>query len=102
MKLREVTEEDVMRFGRIEEEDRRLIPAILSAARSYVLGYTGLSLEETDPYEDITLACLVLCCEMYDNRNLTVELGNAKTRYPFSAWNKKGMTGSGRKRPVPG
>lgn len=73
MKLREVTEEDVMGFGRIEEEDRRLIPAILSAARSYVLGYTGLSLEETDPYEDITLACLVLCCEMYDNRNLTVE-----------------------------
>lgn len=73
MKLREVTEEDVMRFGRIEEEDRRLIPAIMSAARSYVLGYTGLSLEETDPYEDITLAYLVLCCEMYDNRNLTVE-----------------------------
>lgn len=73
MKLREVTEEDVVGFGRIEEEDRRLIPAILSAARSYVLGYTGLSLEETDPYEDITLACLVLCCEMYDNRNLTVE-----------------------------
>ena len=73
MKLREVTEEDVMGFGRIEEEDRRLIPAIMSAARSYVLGYTGLSLEETDPYEDITLACLVLCCEMYDNRNLTVE-----------------------------
>ena len=73
MKLREVTEEDVMGFGRIEEEDRRLIPAILSAAQSYVLGYTGLSLEETDPYEDITLACLVLCCEMYDNRNLTVE-----------------------------
>ena len=73
MKLREVTEEDVVGFGRIEEEDRRLIPAILSAARSYVLGYTGLSLEETNPYEDITLACLVLCCEMYDNRNLTVE-----------------------------
>ena len=50
MKLREVTEEDVVGFGRIEEEDRRLIPAILSAARSYVLGYTGLSLEEGVPW----------------------------------------------------
>ena len=74
MKLREVTEEDVVGFGRIEEEDRRLIPADrCPPPRAYVLGYTGLSLEETDPYEDITLACLVLCCEMYDNRNLTVE-----------------------------
>lgn len=73
MKLREVSVRDVAQFGRIPEQDDSLIPVIMAAAQSYVLGYTGLTLEQTDAYEDLTLAYLVLCCEMYDNRNMTTD-----------------------------
>ena len=73
MKLREVTPEDVMQFCRIDEADEQLVPVIMAAARSYILGYTGLTAQEIDAHEDITAAFLVLCCEMYDNRNFTVE-----------------------------
>lgn len=73
MKLREVTAKDVAQFGRIPGQDDSLIPVIMAAAQSYVLSYTGLTLEQADAYEDLTLAYLVLCCEMYDNRNITTD-----------------------------
>lgn len=73
MKLSEVSATDVVQFCRIPQEDDSLVEPIMAAAQSYVLGYTGLTLEQTDAYEDITLAYLVLCCEMYDNRNITTE-----------------------------
>lgn len=76
MKLREVKAQDVAQFARIPDEDESLIGPVMAAAKSYVLGYTGLTLEQTDAYEDLTLAYLVLCCEMYDNRNITT--GNDK------------------------
>lgn len=73
MKLSEVSAKDVAQFGRIPQEDDSLIEPIMAAAQSYVLSYTGLTLEQANEYEDLTLAYLVLCCEMYDNRNITTE-----------------------------
>jgi len=63
-------------FLRVDHSaDDLLIAAILKAATSYVLSYTGLTPDEAAEYEDLAVACLVLCSDMYDNRQMTVENG---------------------------
>ena len=77
MRMSELTEQEVLAFLRIEEAEGDIDPSVLlSAAKSYVRGYTGLSDEELDQHEDITVALLVLCSDMYENRLVTVESGN--------------------------
>jgi len=50
-----------------------MIAIILPAAKSYVLNYTGVAAADIDSYEDITIALMVLCSDMYDNRQMTVD-----------------------------
>lgn len=77
MKLSEVTDAVVREYLRLPEsgEDTAL-SVIMEAARNYILGYTGLSAEDADQYEDLTIAFLVLCSDMYDNRQMQVDGGN--------------------------
>ena len=42
----------------------------MHAARAYIAGYTGASAEELDEYEDVSIAFLVLCQDLYDNRTM--------------------------------
>ena len=74
MKASELTEELVRQYARIPQgaED---VPAVLllEAAKSYVRGQTGLTDEEMDEHSDITIALLVLCADMYDNRQTTTD-----------------------------
>ena len=56
---------------------------MLEAAKSYAENYTGLPLQETegqedylDKYQDVTVAILVLCQDLYDNRSMYVEKSN--------------------------
>lgn len=77
MKLSELCDADLLAFLHLEPEDMEIPPElILTGARQYIKSYTGLSLEEIDEYEDLTVAALVLCSDMYDNRQTTVERGN--------------------------
>lgn len=74
MKLSEVTEDTAARYLRVDdEEEKALLPAILASARSYVLEYTGLTLERADAFEDLTIAALCLCGDFYDSRSMTVQ-----------------------------
>lgn len=57
-------------------EDDKLISAILIAAKSFVRSYTGLSDENLDIYEDLSMAVFILGSELYDNRVYTVENNN--------------------------
>lgn len=76
MKASEITTVTVKAFLRVDHgADDTLIAAILSAAQSYVLSYTGLTADEADGYDDLSIACLVVCSDMYDNRTMTVENG---------------------------
>lgn len=43
------------------------------SARSYVLEYTGLTLEQADAFEDLTIAALCLCRDFYDSRSIIVQ-----------------------------
>lgn len=57
----------------LTSEDIALLMAIKSAAISYCSQYTGLSESDLNEYEDITIACLVLISDMWDNRSITAE-----------------------------
>ena len=74
MILSQVTESDVLNYLRADaEEDGGEIKIMLEAAKAFVFSYTGLSPLEADEHEDLTIALLTLCGEMYDNRLYTVE-----------------------------
>ena len=78
MKVSELTESVIANYCRIMEEDvtdseRVSLEALKTAAVSYVMSYTGLSLEEIDNHEDISIAVLTLIADMYDNRAMTVD-----------------------------
>lgn len=77
MKFGDVTAQDVIKFARIEGDDTQLAPALLDAAKTHILGYTGLSFAEADSQErqDLALALLILSHDMYDNRLMTCENG---------------------------
>lgn len=70
MKLSEVTESDVCWYLRLPDgNDLPLIPSIMDSARSYILSYTGLTTEQADEHDDLVMAFLLLCQDMYDNRS---------------------------------
>ena len=80
MKVSDITTDTVSGYLRLDEqeEQEQLLEAILEAAVSYVEGYTGLPRKNEDGdcidrYEDLAIAVLVLCQDMYDNRSAYVE-----------------------------
>lgn len=76
MRVSELSPEDVRLFAKMEEGEDVSPEVLLAAAMTYVRGQTGLSDEELDDYEDITVAVLVLCADMYENRLTTVDSAN--------------------------
>lgn len=74
MKLSELTEADVLRFLHLDGTEGDIPPsALLAAAKSYIRSETGLTDEEIDGHEDLTIAALILCADMYENRLTTAE-----------------------------
>lgn len=53
-------------------ETNTLLEMYKGAAKSFILGYTGLTAEELDNHEDITVACCCLVDDMYNNRSMIV------------------------------
>ena len=77
MKISELTVDDIINHVRAEEPEDPILPIIHKAAIDYVRNYTGLSDEEMDAYEDLTLAVLIIASDMYDNRGATVKEANS-------------------------
>ncbi len=76
MRLSKITPEDVELHARVEGDDINLVPHMIEAAQSYVLGYTALSADEADEYPELAIAALSLIADMLDKRSMTVEAGN--------------------------
>lgn len=64
--LREIPEE-------MTDEDNQALDVLKKAAIEFCIGYTGLTEEELDHHEDITVAVLMLIADLYDNRQLQVD-----------------------------
>jgi len=73
MMVSELTVDDVKNYLRVDTDtDNSLITVILSAAKRFCAQYTGLTLEALDSYEDMPLAVLAVCADMYEVRQLTL------------------------------
>lgn len=80
MKISEVTIVELKDYANVDHDfDDDIFTNILMAAKSYIKGYTGLNDEQLDDKEDLTLALMVLCNEMYDNRIFSVQYDKVNT-----------------------
>lgn len=68
MKVSEITIAEIKAYCRAEDEEDEIFTLILSACKAYIIGQTGLTEEEMDEYEDLTIAILILASDFYDNR----------------------------------
>lgn len=78
-KISEITINDLVDYLRLTELDssqEQLLTTILAAATNYIVGVTGLSIEQLDNYPDLTLALYALAQDMYDNRTYYVDRSN--------------------------
>lgn len=78
MKLSELKVEDAMAHAVVSEDapDAPLFTHYLDAAKSYVLGYTGLTAEQADDKPELAIAALVVFAELVRNKEATVSDGN--------------------------
>ena len=76
MKVSDITLDDIKTYIRLDSNDEdTFLEAVLNGSKSFVKSYTGLDNEKIDEKEDLILPIFVLCAEMYDNRQLTVDKG---------------------------
>ncbi len=66
---------DYLRLDEGEYTDTEL-EIILSAATAYIRSYTGLDDIQIEEHEDFTIALMVLCQDMYENKSMYVERNN--------------------------
>lgn len=74
-----ITTTDVANYLRLEnvtQDEQSLLTTMLNSAKSYVLKYTGLTESQADLANELVIAVLVLCQDMYDNRALYVDSDN--------------------------
>ena len=81
MKVSEITQEVILNHIReikenLTNEDLNLISAMQAAAIAFCTGFTGLTAEELDSHEDITIAVMTLISDMWDNRSMTIDRQN--------------------------
>lgn len=84
MKISELTGQilaDYLRIDEAGEIELREINMMLSGAIEYAKSYTGLTVEEMDAFEDITVAIMILVSDYYENRTLYLD-------YKFKEENK--------------
>lgn len=78
MKLSSITDKNVEEFLRLEADtySADMMKAVRKAAEHYILNYTGLTKEQADEKEDLYVAYMVLCQDMFDNRAMYVDKNN--------------------------
>lgn len=68
-----------LKLEEVEEEQRKDLEVMKVAALEFVQNYTGLTLEEMEQHEDITIAAICIIADMFDNRNYYLDYKNTKT-----------------------
>jgi hypothetical protein len=79
-KVSDLTAASVAEYLRLVDPDItdiNTLTTLLGVAKDYVTQYTGKTLEQLDDYQDMIIAVLVLCQDMWDNRTLYVDTSNA-------------------------
>lgn len=76
-KVSEITVQDIADYIRLDDDvaqaEAGLLAKLLDIAKSYIVNYTGRTLEELDNYPDFVIVVYILCQNMYDTRAMYVE-----------------------------
>lgn len=76
MKISELTKEYLADYLRLDEPgaiELSELEAMKTAAIEYAKNYTGLSIEEMDLHEDITVAIMILVSDYFENRAMYLD-----------------------------
>ncbi|SNR85966.1 uncharacterized phage protein (possible DNA packaging) [Anaerovirgula multivorans] len=81
MKVSEITNKEVAEYLRLEheeltEDELNQLNSLLNIAKKFIKSYTGLTTEKIDTHEDFHIVVMILCQDMYDNRQIYIEKGN--------------------------
>ncbi|MCM1530606.1 MAG: head-tail connector protein [Alistipes sp.] len=57
-----------------DDSDDVIEKVLLPAAREYIKGYTGLTAEQCDEHEELSVACMVLVNDMFSQRDYTINM----------------------------
>ena len=85
-KVSDITATDVADYIRLvdfTDEDTNTLNNLIGIAKTFIMNYTGHTLEDLDNYQDFVIVVLILCQDMWDNRTLYVDKGTLS--YPVDA-----------------
>lgn len=77
-KVSDITANDVADYIRLvdfTDEDTNTLNNLIGIAKTFIMNYTGHTLEDLDNYQDFIIVVLILCQDMWDNRTLYVDKG---------------------------
>ena len=76
IKINEVNIDLLIEYCNAYEEDKLLLEISKDASISYIKSYTGLTDEEINTMDDITVALLVLISGIFDSRSIEADKSN--------------------------
>ena len=81
MKVSEISVNNLVEYLRLSTEELTKqetdqLNALLTAAKEFILSYTGINAENLDEHEDFVIAVYILVQDMHDNRTLYIDRKN--------------------------
>lgn len=74
MKMNEVTLDDLKEYLKVDgNEEDKILTSMLEASKTYIKDYTGLSEENLNTIDSLTIAMLTICSDMYENRVYSID-----------------------------
>lgn len=78
LKVSDITANDVADYIRLvdfTDEDTNTLNNLIGIAKTFIMNYTGHTLEDLDNFQDFIIVVLILCQDMWDNRTLYIDKG---------------------------
>lgn len=73
MKINEVNLDYLKEYLKVDgNEEDTILTSMLEASKNYIKDYTGLSEENLNTIDSLTIAMLTICSDMYENRIYTL------------------------------
>ncbi|MFD1957318.1 head-tail connector protein [Paenibacillus thailandensis] len=74
MGISQITKQNIKDYIRMDyDDDDSDLDIIMLAVKAYIKGYTGLTDEDMNTKDDLSIVYMVLCNELYSQRQYTVD-----------------------------